>query len=105
MIAWAEFDPAVGREQGSRRPILVVASRGYLEVVDQLVLVLPITSIDRGWPNHVPLGGLPHPSFAMTEQVRTVSRSWIHGRLRVATSDELATVRRWLGDSLDLPSA
>lgn len=104
-VAWAELDPAVGREQGGRRPVLVVASRGYLDAVDQLALVVPITSVDRGWPNHVALGGLGRPSFAMTEQLRTVSRARVHGVLGVASTGELRQVRRWLGDFLDLPSA
>lgn len=82
--------------------MIVVASRGYLDVVDQLALVVPVTSVDRGWPNHVALDGLGRPSFAMTEQVRTVSRGQLHGVLGVATADELREVRRWLADFLDL---
>lgn len=102
VVVWAELDPVVGREQGGRRPVLVVASRGYLDVVDQLALVVPLTSVDRGWPNHVALTGLGRPSFAMTEQLRTVSRSRVHGVLGVATTGELAEARRWLGDFLGL---
>ena len=102
-IAWAELD-AVGREQGGRRPVLVVAGRACLDVVDQMALVVPITSVDRGWPNHVALGGLGRPSFAMTEQLRPVSRSRMHGLVGVATTVELAQVRGWLGDFLDLPA-
>lgn len=104
VMVWAELDPAVGREQGGRRPVLVVASSGYLDVIDQLALAVPITSIDRGWPNHVALAGLGRPSFAMTEQLRAVSRARLHGVLGVAATEELHEVRRWLGDFFDLPS-
>lgn len=103
-IVWAELDPVAGREQGGRRPVLVVASRGYLDTVDTLVIVVPISRSDRGWPNHVPLSTLPEPSFAMTEQLRTVSRSRLHGTLAVASDEELREVRRWLAAFLDLPS-
>ena len=102
-MVWAELDPATGREQGGRRPVLVVASRGYLDVIDQLALAVPITSVDRGWPNHVELAGLGRPSFAMTEQLRAVLQARLHGVLGVAATEELQQVRRWLGDFLDLP--
>ena len=81
-VVWCELDPAAGREQGGRRPVLVVASPDYLNVVDSLAIVLPITGTERGWINHVPLSGEGRlTGFAMTEQIRTVSRSRLHGRL------------------------
>ncbi|PRY61314.1 mRNA interferase MazF [Knoellia remsis] len=101
-VHWAELDPSAGREQGGRRPVLVVASRGFLEVVDALALVVPVTSVDRGWPNHVALSGLGRASFAMTEQVRAVSRQRLHGRIGLASDAELTEVRRWLADFLGL---
>ena len=103
-VHWAEFDPITGREQGGRRPALVVASRGFLDVVDTQAIVVPVTSVDRGWPNHVLLASFGRPSFAMTEQVRTVARSRLHGALGVASSGELVEVRRWLSDFLGLPA-
>lgn len=101
-IHWTELSPRVGREQGGRRPALVVASHGFLEVVDALAIVVPVTSVDRGWPNHVALAGPGRPSLAVTEQVRAVGRSRLHGALGVASPHELAEVRRWLADFLDL---
>src|SRR6478609_5761402 len=54
-----------------------VASAGYLDAVTPLAIVLPITTTDRGWPNHVVVdgpSGLDRPSWIMTEQPRTLSR-------------------------------
>jgi mRNA interferase MazF len=102
-IVWAHLHPAVEREQGGRRPVLVIASRGYLDVIDRLALVVPITTVDRGWPNHVPLSGLPRPSFAMTEQLRAVSRSRLHGRVANATQAELARAREWITQFISEP--
>ncbi|MCK0112468.1 type II toxin-antitoxin system PemK/MazF family toxin [Ornithinimicrobium sp. F0845] len=99
-IVWAELDPAMGREQGGRRPVVVVASSGFLDVVDSLAIVVPVTSVDRGWPNHVRLGRIQRPSFAMTEQVRAVARRRLHGRLGHAAPQELADIRMWLSDFL-----
>lgn len=94
-VVWCELDPTAGREQGGRRPVLVVASPDYLDVVDSLAIVLPVTATDRGWINHVPLTGEGRlTGYAMTEQVRTVSRSRLHGRLgRV----DVATLTRCTG--------
>lgn len=102
-VHWAEPDPRTGREQGGRRPVLVVASRSFLTVVDTLAIVVPVTSVDRGWPNHVLLQGLGAPSFAMTEQLRAISRSRLHGRVGFASDQELGKVRQWLDDFLELP--
>ena len=101
-ICWAELDPRLRREQGGRRPALVVASRGYLDVVEALAIVVPVTSVDRSWPDLGALAGLGRPSFAMPEQVRAIARGRLHGMLGVASPPELAEVRRWLGDFLDL---
>lgn len=102
---WAGLDPVQGREQAGRRPVLVVASDAYLEVVDTLTIVVPVTTVDRGWPNHVPLSGrtgLARASWAMTEQPRTIDR----GRVReLAGQVDEATLRAvdvWLRDFLAL---
>lgn len=103
-VAWAWLDPTVGREQSGRRPVVVVASAAYLDVVDTLAIVVPVSSTDRGWPNHVPLSGsgdLP-TGVVMTEQPRTVSRSRLGDVLGHLDGECLTEVRRWLGDFLDL---
>ncbi|WP_448002391.1 type II toxin-antitoxin system PemK/MazF family toxin [Agromyces bauzanensis] len=105
VIAWAALVPVRGREQGGHRPVLVIASAGYLDAVTTLVIALPITTTDRGWPNHIRVdgpSGLDRPSWIMTEQPRTLSRDRL---MRVAgqiSTDCLTSVRSWLGDFLDL---
>ncbi|HNV10988.1 MAG TPA: type II toxin-antitoxin system PemK/MazF family toxin [Propionibacteriaceae bacterium] len=107
MVVWAELDPVLGREQAGRRPVLVIASDLYLEQADTLAIIVPATTIDRGWPNHVELKGpnlaLPLPTFAMTEQPRTITRERlvdVAGRVDVETMRE---VDGWLRDFLALP--
>ena len=105
VVAWAALEPVRGGEQGGHRPVLIVASAGYLAAVTTLVIVLPITATDRGWPNHVRVEGpseLDRPSWVMTEQPRTLSRNRITGVAGEVSIDCLATVRTWLGDFLDL---
>ena len=105
VIAWATLEPVRGREQGGHRPVLVVSSTGYLDAVTTLVIVLPISSVDRGWPNHVAIdgpSGLDRPSWIMSEQPRTLSRDRITGIAGQVSQQCLDTVRVWLGDFLDL---
>lgn len=105
MVAWATLEPVRGREQGGHRPVLVVASAGYLDAVTTLVIALPITTTDRGWPNHVRVegpSGLERPSWIMTEQPRTLSRDRLTGGAESVSAGCLASVRTWLGDFLDL---
>jgi mRNA interferase MazF len=105
IIVWAALEPVRGREQGGHRPVLVVASAGYLDAVTTLVIVLPITTTDRGWPNHIRVdgpSGLDRPSWIMTEQPRTLSRDRLTRVAGEVSTDCLVSVRSWLGDFLDL---
>lgn len=105
-IFWADLDPSCGREQAGRRPVLVVASDMYLEQADTLAIVVPVTTVDRGWPNHVPLRGrnlsLKAPAFAMTEQIRTVARDRLLGDAGTVDRQTMSEVDVWLRDFLGL---
>jgi mRNA interferase MazF len=106
-VVWVSLDPTVGREQAGTRPAVVVASAGYLRAVQELAIVLPATTTDRGWPHHVELSGpelnLPHTTYAMTEQPRTVSRRRFTGSAGHVDENCLALLRRWLDDFLCQP--
>lgn len=104
-IVWAELDPARGREQAGRRPALVISSDAYLEQADTLAIILPATTVDRGWPNHVRLIGaftLPRPTFAMTEQPRTVTRDRLVATVGTVDAATMREVDLWLRDFLAL---
>lgn len=105
LVAWATLEAVRGREQGGHRPVLVVTSAVYLEAVTNLVITLPITSVDRGWPSHIRVhgpSGLDQPSWVMTEQPRTLSRDRLTGIAGQVSAECLAATRTWLGDFLDL---
>ena len=107
MVVWAELDPVRGREQAGRRPALVVASDLYLEQADTLAIIVPCTTRDRGWPNHVKLTGknlnLPGETYAMTEQPRTVTRERLFDVAGMIDVGAMREVDRWLRDFLTLP--
>lgn len=98
-VLWVTFGPGSGREQVGRRPAVVVASAEYLEVVTELAIVVPVTTRERGWVNHVELRGdlaLPHRSWAMTEQVTTIARRRIHRSLGVVDEACLRRIRQFV---------
>ncbi len=98
-VVWVDLARAREREQSGHRPVVVVSSVEYLETVTRLAIVLPVTTVDRGWPNHVPLTG-PHglgrPGWAMTEQLRTIDRERITRTSGVVDPTTLAEVRHLL---------
>ena len=102
-VIWVVLDPVVGREQSGRRPAVVVSSRAHISIADTLVMVVPVTSVNRGWSNHVRLLGdvLDRDSWAMTEQVRTISRQRVVGHAGRVDSTTLTDIRRWISDFLE----
>ena len=72
----ASLDPAGPGEQGGTRPVLVISTNAFNTWPVGLVMVVPITTRDRGFAHHIRVagGGLDRPSFAMPEYLRS-SRS------------------------------
>lgn len=106
-IWWAELDEGVGREQGGRRPVVVVADYEYLEPVDALAIVMPLTTKNRGWPNHIQASGntgLQPDSWIMTEQVRCVSRLRLHKHVGSLSPATFNTVKWWSSVFFGLPA-
>ncbi|MCB0889465.1 MAG: type II toxin-antitoxin system PemK/MazF family toxin [Nocardioidaceae bacterium] len=99
-VYWVRPDATVGREQSGRRPFVIVASEEYLELVDALALGVPITMTERRWPNHVPVGLPGLSGFAMTEQLRAISRARCDGYIGRIDEETFGSIREWLADYL-----
>ncbi|HOJ82886.1 MAG TPA: type II toxin-antitoxin system PemK/MazF family toxin [Acetomicrobium flavidum] len=73
-----DLNPVCGHEQAGRRPALVVSVDGFNHGPAGLVIVIPITTKDKGIPLHVgvfpPEGGLNEQSFIKCEDVRSVAK-------------------------------
>lgn len=103
-VYWLRSDATIGREQSGRRPAVIVSGQSYNDTVTTLVWAVPITSVDRQWDNHIELTGptgLDRDSFAMTEQLRVVSRNRLGGLIGAVDNQTLSLIRRWLVDFLD----
>lgn len=101
-VIWTDLSPTQGSEQQGRRPAVVISTADYLRTVRNLVVVVPVTTTDRGWPHHVQLRGedlgLAEVSFAMTEQPRTISVQRIKKVAGSVSPQNLAVIRRWISD-------
>jgi mRNA interferase MazF len=71
-LVWTDFDPSVGREQGGRRPALVISAAIFTEATG-LAIVCPITSKIRPFPSSVVLPeGLPLSGEILLSHVRSI---------------------------------
>ena len=98
-ILWCDLDPTIGREQGGRRPCVVMSSTAFGRATDGLVLAVPCTSRDRGWLNHVRLSGptgLARATFAITEQPRAMSVDRVHSVAGHVDNACLDQISRWV---------
>lgn len=91
-IRWADLNPARGREQQGRRPVLVL-SQDVFNDRSGTVIAMAITSQEprAGFPLTFPLAGsLPKRSWVKVSQVRTLAVDRIGRRLGEASPENLA---------------
>lgn len=73
-----DLDPTRGHEQAGRRPGLIVSVDQFNHGPAGLVVVLPITTREKGIPFHVEVAiqtpGLAKKSFIKCEDLRSVSK-------------------------------
>jgi len=100
-----ELDPIRGREQAGKRPALIVSTNGFNKSPADLVVLVPITSKNKGIAWHVaiqpPEGGVKTKSFMMCEAVRSVSKERLvqrWGAVSTATLDDVEDRLRILFD-------
>jgi len=83
-IFYADLSPTVGSEINKRRPVLIVSNEANNRAANT-VTILPITSnVSRIYPFEFALSprdsGLPKPSKAQAQQIRTISKERIRGQ-------------------------
>lgn len=106
-IYYANLDPAVGREQAKRRPVLIVSNDANNRAANT-VTVLPVTSqvaVVRSFEVLLPAAGtgLRQDSKALAQQIRTISKERLTGRrLGQVTGELMQAVERALRIHLDL---
>lgn len=94
------LDPTLGREQAGTRPALVVSEDLFNQGHADLVIVVPITSRDKGIRSHVAIdeieGGLTMRSFAKCENIRSISKQRLRKQLGMVTEHTIDLVEEKL---------
>lgn len=72
-VWWANFDPQLGREQAGLRPAIVVGSALACGLPNDLAIVVPMTTRDRGLPFQPAVQLGDKTGYAMTDQVKAIS--------------------------------
>jgi mRNA interferase MazF len=92
------LDPTQGKEQRGTRPALVVSDNRLNRSEAGLIIVVPLTSRDKGIDSHVPLDpaqdDVKAASFVACEQVRAISRERLKKRWGAASPGKMAQVER-----------
>jgi mRNA interferase MazF len=100
-LYWAELDPARGREQAGRRPVLVL-SHDIFNQRSGTVIALAVTSQPpaAGFPLALELlgVGLPKRSWVKISQIRTLSIERLGRRLGRVEPEDLVRIVEGLNE-------
>ena len=93
-VWFGDPNPVRGHEQGGIRPFLVVSTDKLNSGPSQIVMVVPITSRDRGIATHIPIvppeGGLKVRSYLLCEHLRAISRDRLTRRMGRISPETIA---------------
>lgn len=71
-LVWLDFDPHAGREQGGRRPALVLSPIAYNRKTG-LAVACPITTHPKGYPFEVPIpAGLAVKGVILADHIKNI---------------------------------
>ena len=101
-VWWVDFDPQVGREQAGLRPAIVVGTAFACLLPNRLAFVIPCTTTDRKLPFHPAVTSLDRPTYAMCDQLKSISRQRLM-RLHSAglQPDEIEAIKFVLRQMID----
>ena len=90
------LDPVRGREQAGKRPLLILSQDAFNSGPADLVIVVPITSVNKRILYHVevlpPEAGLTKQSYIKCEDIRSVSIGRLEYRMGSLSEATLAAV-------------
>ncbi len=97
-------DPTIGSEIGKKiRPCLIISSNNWNKIRSGLVIIIPLTSRNKDILTHVridpPEGGLNTVSYALCEQIRSISKERLKKRIGLIRSLPIMNeIRTWILD-------
>lgn len=99
-LVWVDWSPGRGSEQQGQRPALIVQTdTANTNPRYPNTIVVAVSTRGREVPFHVPLAisdasGLTAPSYAKCEQILTISKERLGGRIgKISVAEQLAVER------------
>ena len=93
-MRWASLDPSQGAEMAKTRPVVIV-SLDELNARLQTVTVCPLTSqLHPSWRSRLRVRCGRQAAEIAVDQIRTISKSRLAGKIGTLSDDEAATLRR-----------
>ncbi len=101
-----DLNPTRGHEPFGRRPALIVSVDLFNQGPAELIVVLPVSSKEKGIPFHVPIeapeGGISKRSFIKCEDIRSISKDRLSKRLGPVSRETMVAVEDRLRILLNL---
>jgi mRNA interferase MazF len=95
-IWMVSLDPTTGHEPAGTRPALVVSTNPFNSSPADLVIVLPLSTKEKGVRSHAPIdppeGGVKRRSWIRCEDVRSISKERLSKRWGNVSRATLAAV-------------
>lgn len=90
-IYWVDLDPTKGSEIQKTRPCIIVSPDEMNEVL-KTIIVVPLTSTIIDWPFRTTILVSSKKSSAACDQIRTISKERLRGRIGAITDTEKETI-------------
>ncbi len=95
-IYWVKLNPTVGREQGGKRPCVIISGNSMNKKIE-LLIVCPISSQLKFYPGSFFVeknnnNNLKNDSEILTFQIKTISKSRVGKKIGKITDEQLNQV-------------
>ena len=104
-IFWVDLDPTVGAEMNKLRPCVIVSPDDMNDHI-KTVIVVPLTSTQRGLPTRVLIkastqSGLRNDSYAALDQIKTIDKSRVSNKTGEISEEEKHAISDILKEMFD----
>jgi mRNA interferase MazF len=101
-VHWLALDPTLGTEIQKTRPAVIV-SNDAMNRHGTRVVVVPLTSnVDHCYPGEAIVSVKGKPARALGDQLRSIDRIRLRGRLAILSSEDVLRVEQALAITLAL---